>query len=79
MILSRLVAISSLSGAPYGVIEYAVWMPLRVFEQLARFARSLAGFAYVLLRLVNDVKPLPNLFLQKNHRHPFLSYDLLLH
>jgi len=29
------------------VIEYAVWLPLRVFERLARFARS-AGFLMAL-------------------------------
>jgi len=28
-----LVAIALLSGGPYGMIEYAVWLPLRVFEQ----------------------------------------------
>ena len=39
-------------GGPYGVIVNAVWLPLWVFEQLARFASSLAyvpGFALVAL------------------------------
>ena len=52
---TRRFAPRSICGGPYGVLENAVWLPLRVFEQLARFARSeYARSAYVQMK-----KPTP--------------------